>query len=67
MASPNRPRIPEARVARHRPQSGLDLGITKLLGPAKWNYFYLYVIVDFFSRYVVGWMIGLSRLRRRSC
>jgi putative transposase len=32
--------------------------ITKLLGPAKWTYFYLYVILDVFSRYVVGWMIA---------
>ncbi len=32
--------------------------ITKLLGPSKWTYFYLYVIVDIFSRYVVGWMVG---------
>lgn len=32
--------------------------ITKLRGPEKWNYFYLYVILDIFSRYVVGWMIA---------
>lgn len=32
--------------------------ITKLLGPAKWTYFYLYTILDVFSRYVVGWMIA---------
>ena len=32
--------------------------ITKLLGPAKWTYFYLYVIMDIFSRYVVGWMFA---------
>ncbi len=32
--------------------------ITKLLGPVKWTYFYLYVIMDIFSRYVVGWMIA---------
>lgn len=32
--------------------------ITKLMGPAKWSYFYLYVILDIFSRYVVGWMIA---------
>lgn len=31
--------------------------ITKLLGPAKWTYFYLYVIMDVFSRYVVGWTV----------
>jgi putative transposase len=32
--------------------------ITKLLGPAKWTYFYLYVILDIFSRFVVGWMLA---------
>jgi putative transposase len=32
--------------------------ITKLLGPVKWSYFYLFVILDIFSRYVVGWMIA---------
>jgi len=32
--------------------------ITKLMGPAKWTYFYLYVIIDIFSRRVVGWHIA---------
>jgi putative transposase len=32
--------------------------ITKLLGPAKWTYYYLYVILDVYSRYVVGWMLA---------
>ena len=32
--------------------------ITKLRGPAAWTYFYLYVILDVFSRYVVGWMVA---------
>ena len=32
--------------------------ITKLLGPVKWTYYYLYVILDIFSRYVVGWMVA---------
>ena len=32
--------------------------ITKLLGPAKWTYYYLYVILDVYSRFVVGWMIA---------
>jgi putative transposase len=32
--------------------------ITKLRGPAKWTYFYLFVILDVFSRYVVGWMVA---------
>ena len=32
--------------------------ITKLRGPAKWSWYYLYVILDIFSRYVVGWMVA---------
>jgi len=32
--------------------------ITKLLGPVTWTYFSLYVILDIFSRYVVGWMVA---------
>ena len=46
----------------------------KLLGPAKWTYFYLYVILDIFSRYVVGWMVAhresaalASKLIEQSC
>ena len=38
--------------------------ITKLLGPVKWTYFYLYVILDIFSRYVVGWMVASRELAR---
>jgi putative transposase len=32
--------------------------ITKLRGPVKWSFYYLYVILDVFSRYVTGWMIS---------
>jgi len=32
--------------------------ITKLHGPAKWTYYYLYVLLDIYSRYVVGWMVA---------
>lgn len=32
--------------------------ITKLKGPAKWNHFHLYVIMDIYSRCVVGWMVA---------
>ena len=42
--------------------------ITKLKGPVKWTYYYLYVILDIFSRYVVGWMVATresSELARR--
>jgi putative transposase len=34
--------------------------ITKLKGPVKWTYYYLYVILDVFSRFVVGWMVALQ-------
>ena len=32
--------------------------ITKFRGPAKWTYYYLYTILDVFSRYVPGWLIA---------
>ena len=37
--------------------------ITRLLGPKKWSYYYLYVIMDIYSRYVVGWMVADRRTR----
>jgi putative transposase len=47
---------PELRATR--PNEVWSWDITKLLGPAKWSYFYLYVILDIFSRYVVGWLLA---------
>jgi putative transposase len=41
-----------------RPNELWSWDITKLAGPAKWTYFYLYVLLDVFSRYVVGWLIA---------
>jgi putative transposase len=38
--------------------------ITKLLGPVKWTWYYLYVLIDIYSRYVPGWM--LARAERAS-
>ena len=32
--------------------------ITKLRGPAKWIYYSLYIVLDIFSRYVVGWLLA---------
>lgn len=40
------------------PNSVWSWDITKLLGPAKWTYYYLYVIIDIYSRYVPGWMLA---------
>ena len=41
-----------------RPNEVWSWDITKLKGPVKWNHYHLYVVIDIFSRYVVGWMIA---------
>jgi len=41
-----------------RPNEVWSWDITKLLGPAKWTYYYLYVVIDILSRYVPGWMLA---------
>ena len=40
-----------------QPNEVYSWDITKLKGPAKWTYYYLYVILDVFSRYAVGWTV----------
>ena len=49
---------PRRRLLAQRPNELWSWDITKLLGPAKWTYFYLYVILDVFSRYAVAWTIA---------
>ena len=51
------PAYSKPELLAERPNELWSWDITKLLGPAKWTYFYLYVILDVFSRYVVGWTI----------
>lgn len=41
-----------------KPNEVWSWDITKLKGPAKWTYYYLYKIIDVFSRYVVGWAVA---------
>jgi putative transposase len=41
-----------------RPNEVYSWDITKLLGPVKWTWFYLYVILDIYSRYVPGWLLA---------
>ena len=53
-----RPHYAAPELLATRPNEVWSWDITKLMGPAKWTYFYLYVILDIFSRYVVGWMIA---------
>src|SRR3989454_1380303 len=52
------PRYAVPELLARRPNELWSWDITKLLGPAKWTYFYLYVMLDVFSRYVVGWMVA---------
>jgi putative transposase len=53
-----RPQYVKPELLATQPNELWSWDITKLLGPAKWTYFYLYVILDVFSRYVVGWMVA---------
>ena len=53
-----RPNYVKPELLATQPNQVWSWDITKLKGPAKWTYFYLYVIMDIFSRYVVGWMVA---------
>ena len=45
-------------LVAHGPNECWSFDITKLTGPAKWTYYYLYSIIDIYSRYTVGWMVA---------
>jgi putative transposase len=49
---------PKPELLATGPNQVWSWDITKLKGPVKWNYFHLYVIMDIFSRMVVGWMVA---------
>ncbi len=53
-----RPHYVKPELLATAPNQVWSWDITKLKGPVKWTYFHLYVILDIFSRYVVGWMIA---------
>lgn len=53
-----RPNYEKPELLAARPNQVWSWDITKLKGPQKWTCFQLYVILDIFSRYVVGWMIA---------
>jgi len=52
------PKYAKPELLATAPNQVWSWDITKLKGPVKWTYYYLYVILDIFSRYVVGWMIA---------
>lgn len=49
---------PKPELLATKPNQVWSWDITKLKGPFKWTYYYLYTILDIFSRYVVGWMVA---------
>jgi putative transposase len=51
------PPYAKPELLAEKPNELWSWDITKLLGPAKWTYYYLYVLLDVFSRFVVGWTI----------
>ena len=53
-----RPVYQKPELLAEGPNQVWSWDITKLMGPAKWSYFYLYVIIDIFSRRVVAWCIA---------
>ena len=57
-AQATHPATVKPELVAHAPNQVWSWDITKLHGPAKWTYYYLYVILDIFSRYVVGWMVA---------
>jgi putative transposase len=58
-----RPQYVKPELLATAPNQVWSWDITKLKGPAKWTYFYLYVILDIFSRYVVGWMVAHREIK----
>jgi putative transposase len=52
------PRYKKPELLARGPNELWSWDITKLRGSEKWTYYYLYVIMDVYSRYVVGWMIA---------
>jgi len=52
------PAAVKPELVAYRPNQVYSWDITKLHGPAKWTYYYLYVILDIYSRYAVGWMLA---------
>ena len=58
----SRPHYTKPELLATAPNQVWTWDITKLKGPVKWTYYYLYVILDIFIRYVVGWMVAHREL-----
>ena len=68
------PAYDKPELVANGPNEVWSWDITKLRGPKEWTWYYLYVLLDIFSRYVVGWMVAdrentalATRLIEESC
>jgi putative transposase len=52
------PQYAAPQLTASQPNQVWSWDITKVLGPVKWTYYHLYVMLDIFSRFVVGWMVA---------
>jgi putative transposase len=57
-AQATHPALVKPELVATGPNQVWSWDITKLHGPAKWTYYHLYVILDIYSRYAVGWMVA---------
>src|SRR5208337_3552503 len=55
------PHLQKPELIAEGPNQVWSWDITKLMGPAKWTYFYLYAIIDIFSRRVVAWLVAAAK------
>ena len=53
-----RPPAVKPELMANGPNQVWSWDITRLAGPHKWNWFHLYVILDVYSRYAVGWLVA---------
>ena len=58
------PRCTRPELVATTPNQTWSWDITRLLGAKRWTYFHLYVLLDIFCRYVVGWMVPSARAPR---
>jgi len=55
-----RPKYSRPELLATKPNQLWTWDITKLRGPSAWSYFYLYVVIDVFTRYITGWMLAYN-------
>jgi putative transposase len=65
-AQATRPALKKPELMASAPNQVWSWDITKLKGPHKWTWFHLYVILDIYSRKVVGWHVSSTESARQA-